>query len=97
MTILHLEDNPHDAELIAALLLGEWPDCVIEQVSTQKAFIERLGSRKYDVVLSDFNLQSFDGLQALHLAYPPTLAAGFLRRLFPPPSTKARGPGKRPC
>ncbi|MEO7413262.1 MAG: response regulator [Opitutaceae bacterium] len=68
MKILHLEDNPADAELVAALLLSEWPDCTIEEVSTRDAFIERLEQRSYDIILSDFNLQSFDGVQALRLA-----------------------------
>ena len=78
MTILHLEDNPDDAELIAALLLGEWPDCAIEQVSTRTAFIDRLEKRRYDIILSDFNLQSFDGLQALHLAHQSAPVTPFI-------------------
>jgi two-component system cell cycle sensor histidine kinase/response regulator CckA len=78
MKILHLEDNPQDAELVLALVTSEWPDCVVDWVSTQDAFIARLESGPYDVILSDFNLQSFDGLTALRLAYQRAPATPFI-------------------
>lgn len=69
MKILHLEDSPADAELVSALLVSEWPDCEIEEVSTKEGFVDRLETRRYDIILSDFNLQTFDGVEALRLAY----------------------------
>lgn len=67
LRILHLEDNPQDAELIHAMLAEEWPDCAITLVDTRAAFAAELG-RDHDLILSDFSLPGFDGLQALKLA-----------------------------
>src|ERR1051325_2994148 len=68
MQLLHLEDSPTDAELIALLIRREWPEGKIFQVATAaeyKAALERGG---FDVVLSDYTLPGFDGLAALALA-----------------------------
>ena len=68
MKILHLEDSANDADLIRRLILGEWPDCEITCVSTQRAYIEKIEQASYDVILSDFALPGFNGLDALNLA-----------------------------
>lgn len=78
MKILHLEDNPADAELVAELLLGEWPECAIVLVATRETFIERLQAEPYDIILSDYNLQTFDGLEALRLANQRTPETPFI-------------------
>ena len=65
MKILHVEDNREDAELVAALLMEEWPDCAIRVANCKDAFMESLVGADYDVVLSDFTLGSFTGLDAL--------------------------------
>ncbi|HEY1848376.1 MAG TPA: response regulator [Opitutaceae bacterium] len=65
MKILHVEDNREDAELVGALLTEEWPDCSIRVADCKAAFLESLGAGEYDVVLSDFSLGSFTGLDAL--------------------------------
>jgi two-component system cell cycle sensor histidine kinase/response regulator CckA len=67
MTIIHLEDSPQDAELIHFWLREEWPQCQIDLMDDRQTFIERL-ARPADLVLSDFTLASFTGLDALHLA-----------------------------
>ncbi|MEJ1974553.1 MAG: response regulator [Lacunisphaera sp.] len=66
MNILHLEDNPHDAELAHAWIREEWPQCRIDLVDSRRAFVAQL-ARPHDVVLSDFTLNNFNGLDALHL------------------------------
>jgi PAS domain S-box-containing protein len=63
--ILHVEDNASDAELIAALLLQAWPDCQIKQVQSAADFERALIDTRPDIVISDFSLPRFDGLQAL--------------------------------
>jgi PAS domain S-box-containing protein len=68
MRILHLEDNPHDAELVATLVKDEWPDCHITCVASRPAFVAELHPARYDVILSDFALTSLNGLEALQLA-----------------------------
>lgn len=68
MKILPLEDNRVDAALIHDLLVKEWPDCAIEVVATRPGFVEQLHHDGFDVILSDFTLVSFNGLDALKLA-----------------------------
>lgn len=67
MKILHLEDNPRDVELIHEELLAKWPDCTIETVSDQSGFEAHL-TPPPDIVLSDFSIPGFNGLEALRLA-----------------------------
>lgn len=67
MKILHLEDSPQDAELVEAIVSEEWPDCQIAVVENREAFLAQL-ARPHDIILSDFTLGSFDGMEALKLA-----------------------------
>jgi len=66
LRILHLEDDPKDAELIRATLeaAGFAPEIVV--VQTKADYLEQLG-QGWDLVLSDYKLPQFDGLQALEL------------------------------
>jgi len=65
--ILHLEDNPHDAELLRATLDAAGLNCQIVRVETEEAFRNALNNG-FDLILSDFTLPSYDGKQALELA-----------------------------
>lgn len=62
---LHIEDNLLDAELIEAELRREWPDCVYLLISTESELAAALGERVYDVVLSDYSLPGYSGMDAL--------------------------------
>jgi PAS domain S-box-containing protein len=68
MRILHLEDSPPDAELVAAKLTQSWPGCEIAHASSREEFESVLGDGDFDLILSDYTLQGFDGLSALELA-----------------------------
>ncbi len=68
MKILHLEDNPHDAELVRELLLEEWPDCLIKAVADEDGYRAALAGGVYAVIISDFTLVRFDGASALRVA-----------------------------
>lgn len=68
MQFLHLEDNPHDAELVESLILKQWPSAKVERVDTRSAFEAALVRIKPRLILSDFSLPSFDGLTALALS-----------------------------
>ncbi|HEY0864121.1 MAG TPA: response regulator [Lacunisphaera sp.] len=68
MKILHLEDNPHDAELVRALLLEDWPDCSVTAVTDEGGYRAALTGGGYDVIISDFTLVRFDGASALKIA-----------------------------
>jgi len=67
LQILHLEDNPLDAELIHGSLLSEWPDCGIIRVDNRADFVTALEQAEYDLILSDFSMPTFDGLTALNI------------------------------
>ena len=65
--ILHLEDDPVDAELLDLLLREAGMDCDIVRVASRDAFVEALPGRT-DVIVSDYRLPGYDGLEALREA-----------------------------
>ncbi len=68
LRILHVEDEPRDAELVALTLEEAGIPCVTQRVDTAEAFAEALKRGNLDLVLSHFSLPSFDGASALALA-----------------------------
>jgi two-component system, cell cycle sensor histidine kinase and response regulator CckA len=76
--LLHLEDNAIDAELVYHTLVQEWPDCSIERVQTQSEFVAALQREPFDLILSDFSLPGFNGMEALALARRMRSATPFL-------------------
>jgi two-component system, cell cycle sensor histidine kinase and response regulator CckA len=68
MKILHIEDSPQDAELVENLLTSEWPGCEINVICSRPDLVAKLEKQKYDLILSDFSLGSFTGLDALKIA-----------------------------
>jgi DNA-binding NtrC family response regulator len=66
--ILHLEDEPDFAELVSTMLLEDSLSVKISRVGDKKAYVEALEAEKYDLILSDYHLPSFTGLDALALA-----------------------------
>jgi phosphoserine phosphatase RsbU/P len=65
LQILHLEDDPSDAELVQATLTGENISCDVLVVATREDFNAALDRGGVDLVLADFALPSFDGMSAL--------------------------------
>jgi PAS domain S-box-containing protein len=68
LRVLHLEDDPHDAELVARRLRADGLACGIVAVDTRLRYEEALASQSFDVILSDDKLPSFDGATALLIA-----------------------------
>lgn len=68
LQILHLEDNPLDAELIHANLLDGELRFEIERVETRESFARATNNKCYDLILADYSLPAFDGLSALEIA-----------------------------
>ncbi len=68
LRVLHLEDNPHDAELIRCMLEKEQFQCDLFVVQTKAEFATALSGQRFDLILSDFGLVDYDGLAALALA-----------------------------
>lgn len=65
--ILHLEDNPSDAELIKIELNETLSDIELIQVDKKKDFIEALKQQEFNLVLADFHVPEFSGLESLAL------------------------------
>ncbi|HEY7745576.1 MAG TPA: response regulator, partial [Desulfuromonadales bacterium] len=65
LQILHLEDDPGDAELVQATLAAEDLGCNVRVVATREDFVAALQEGGFDLVLADFALPAFDGMTAL--------------------------------
>jgi signal transduction histidine kinase len=68
LRILHLEDNPTDAALIARAIGKGGITSEITLVDSRKAFLAALEQGSFDMILADHALISFDGLAALSIA-----------------------------
>jgi len=68
LRILHLEDEPDFAELVCTMLAQDNLEADIVRAGDKAAFQEALAKGKFDLILSDFHLPSFTGLEALSLA-----------------------------
>src|SRR5882724_7005912 len=68
LRIVHLEDDPKDAELIQAMLETEGIICHVIRVESQADFSASLEQGGFDLILADYTLPSFDGLSALKIA-----------------------------
>ena len=66
--ILLLEDSPIDAELTAAFLSRGELDYTLERVDDREHFLAALQQRRFDLILADYALPTFDGLSALEIA-----------------------------
>jgi len=65
LRILHLEDNPLDAELIERELKKTGLDISILRVASKDEYMQGLKEEAPDVILSDYLLPDFDGVSAL--------------------------------
>lgn len=65
--VLLVEDSVQDSELTEIVLKNGGRDVEIHRVDTPSAFKKALTDRNWDVVISDYSLPSFDGMQALEL------------------------------
>ena len=53
LCILHLEDEPLDSTLMAAMLRGEGIDCGIARVDTRDAFVQRPHETMVDAIVGE--------------------------------------------
>ena len=66
LRVLHLEDSDLDHELAMAQLRRSGLDITVERVEDERGFREAL-TRRWDIVLSDYNVPGFSGLRALEI------------------------------
>ena len=67
LKILHLEDEPDYAELVRTMLANEGLEANVVWVHDRAGFVSALATQEFDLILSDFNLPAFNGLEALKL------------------------------
>jgi len=65
LQILHLEDDPNDAELIKNALNEGNICCEITRVDSKELFLAAIKSKVWDIILSDYKLNGFSGTWAL--------------------------------
>lgn len=78
LSILLVEDNPSDAELVGQALEKEGLSFSITRALSRKEFEAGLERGGVDLILSDFSLPGFDGLSALAIAREKTPEIPFI-------------------
>lgn len=66
--ILLLEDSNIDADLITRQVLKMGPSTRVERAIIRRDFEQALQRAQFDLILSDYSLPDFSGLEALHVA-----------------------------
>lgn len=67
-SFLHVEDDPLDAEYVQTQLAESGIPCEVTRVETREDFRRALEEDSPDLILCDYNLHGFDGLEALQIA-----------------------------
>src|ERR1039458_6262772 len=67
LRILHLEDNPIDAQIVERTLAAAGLPCSITRVATRAEYMKALEDKRIDLILCDNRLPDFDGLSAPQL------------------------------
>jgi PAS domain S-box-containing protein len=67
--ILHLEDDPADAELVQSRLADAGLACRFIRVQSRDAYEDVLRQDPLDIILADYRLPMYDGMSALRLAH----------------------------
>lgn len=67
LSVLHLEDDPHDAELIEEEIVAQGIPARFTLVRNREGFLRALESGAFDLVIADYNLPGFGGVEALDI------------------------------
>jgi two-component system cell cycle sensor histidine kinase/response regulator CckA len=67
LNILHVEDSEDDCEVVRFLLQKEWTECTLVRVESKEQLIEALQNKTFDLILADYRLPGFSGLEALEI------------------------------
>src|SRR4051812_7779216 len=66
--LLLLEDDPNDIALLKKRLAQDWPACELVSTMNEEGFRGALSAGNFDLIISDYVLPGFHGLEALALA-----------------------------
>jgi signal transduction histidine kinase len=84
LRVLLVEDNPSDVELVLLTLRKDGFDVAGDVAETAKEFTARIQATNYDVILADYNLPQWSGMEALevlrreNLDVPLIVVTGYL-------------------
>lgn len=76
--VLLLEDSPLDADLIADWLGSDGLDWRVERVQIRDDYQAALRGQHFDLILADYSLPGFDGIEALEIAQQERPACPFI-------------------
>ena len=88
ISILHLEDQEADSILVKALISKGFSSFDYYLAEDETDFIKALEEKKIDVILSDYQLPDYSGVEAL--AYAKKMVDSSLSELECLPDSKAR-------
>src|SRR5689334_5794142 len=77
--ILHLEDEPDFAELVRSMFEQDQLDVEIKCVGDRASFAKQLAGPEFDVIISDYHLPSFMGLEPMAMAKKRWPQTAFIR------------------
>jgi DNA-binding response OmpR family regulator len=66
--IIHLEDDPADAQLVQVMLAEAGLTCRITCAQTRDEFETALRDAETEIILADYRLPAYDGMSALRLS-----------------------------
>ena len=79
LRILHLEDDPTDADIVREALETEGITSNVTCVDTEADFFAAVENGGFDLILADYTLPDFDGLSALKIARNTCPGIPFIR------------------
>lgn len=68
LSIINLEDNKNDSELILEALKNSGIICVFKQTDNKEGFVNAIRNEYFDIILADYSIPGYDGLSALKVA-----------------------------
>lgn len=68
LRVLHVERSADDTKLVRELLAANGFDATVHRVDTRQDYERALADDELDLILADYRLPSFDGMEALALA-----------------------------
>lgn len=78
LRVLIVEDSEFDAQMITSLVRKSGYEVVAERVETSDALDKSLREKKWDIILSDYNLPSFSAPEALKIVQASGLDLPFI-------------------
>ena len=78
LRVLVVEDSEFDAQMITSLIRKSGYDVVSERVETAEAMEKALREKRWDIILSDYNLPSFSAPEALKVLQSSKLDLPFI-------------------